>query len=90
MFKYRYEYIVFMRLVAVVMKEGVWYSAWCPDLDIASQGKTIESALENLREAIELYLEDEDADLVSKSPLLTTIEVHSHGKAPNSLRIENY
>ena len=32
-----------------------------PDLDVASQGKGVEESLENLREAIELYLEDEDA-----------------------------
>jgi predicted RNase H-like HicB family nuclease len=37
--------------------------AWCPDLDIASQDKNVEEALENLKEAIELYFEDEDAVL---------------------------
>jgi len=46
---------------SVVSKEGKWYVAHCPELEIASQGKSVESALENLREAIELYLEDEDA-----------------------------
>ena len=44
----------------VVWKEEELYVAWCPKLDIASQGKRIEEALDNLREAIELYLEDED------------------------------
>ena len=37
------------------------YVARCFELEIASQGKSVESALENLREAIELYIEDEDA-----------------------------
>jgi len=45
---------------SVVWKEEELYVAWCPELDVASQGKRIE-ALDNLREAIELYLEDEDA-----------------------------
>jgi len=46
---------------SVVWKEEDLYVAWCPELDIASQEKVIEEALDNLREAIELYLEDEDA-----------------------------
>jgi len=46
---------------SVVWREEDLYVAWCPDLDIASQGKTIEESLANLKEAIELYLEDEEA-----------------------------
>jgi predicted RNase H-like HicB family nuclease len=42
---------------AAIHKEGDLYVALCPELDIASQGETIESARENLREAIELFLE---------------------------------
>lgn len=49
---------------SVVTREAKWYVADCPELEIASQGKTIESALENLREAIGLYLKDEDSDLM--------------------------
>jgi predicted RNase H-like HicB family nuclease len=46
---------------SVVTKEGKLYVADCPELEIASQGRTVELALRNLREAIELYLQDEDA-----------------------------
>ena len=42
---------------AVVIPEGRSYSAWSPDLDIASQGHSIEEALKNLKEAMELHLE---------------------------------
>jgi len=42
---------------AVLEKEGKEYVALCPELDIASQGKTVEKALANLREAVELFLE---------------------------------
>jgi len=52
---------------SVVWMEEDLYVAWCPDLDIASQGKSVEEALSNLREAIELYLEDEDAVIPRKS-----------------------
>ncbi len=67
-----------MQLTAVVKKEGEWYSSWCPDVDIASQGKTVDEALENLKEALELYFEDEDAITDSSPPLLTFIEIEAH------------
>ena len=40
----------------VVAKEGNLYSSWCPELDIASCGDDPNEAAENLRDAIELYL----------------------------------
>ena len=45
---------------AIVHKEDDWYVSWCSDLDIASQGKTVEEAISNLKEAVELCLENED------------------------------
>jgi predicted RNase H-like HicB family nuclease len=45
------------RYSALITKEGDWYVARCPELDVTSQGEDIESAQANLREAIELYLE---------------------------------
>lgn len=42
---------------AVLEKEDDAYVALCPELDVASQGETIESAMTNLREAVELFLE---------------------------------
>jgi predicted RNase H-like HicB family nuclease len=44
-------------LTAVVEREGDGYVALCPELDIASQGDTVEEARANLREAVELFLE---------------------------------
>jgi predicted RNase H-like HicB family nuclease len=40
---------------AIIHKEGKWYVSLCPELDVASQGKTVEEAVENLREAVNLY-----------------------------------
>ena len=51
----------------VVWKESGMYVSWCPDLDIASQGETVEEALNNLKEAIELYFEDEDAQIPAET-----------------------
>ena len=57
-------------LSAVVWQEGKLQIAWCPELDVASQGKDVEHALRNLQEAVELYLEDEDAKIPKgKTPL---------------------
>ena len=42
---------------AVLEKEGDEYVALCPELDVASQGMTVENAMANLREAVELFLE---------------------------------
>jgi predicted RNase H-like HicB family nuclease len=45
---------------AILEREGGVYVALCPELDIASQGATIEEATENLREAVALFLETAD------------------------------
>jgi predicted RNase H-like HicB family nuclease len=49
---------------AVITKDGKFYVAHCIELDVVSQGKTIEEAEKNLKEAVELYVESFDkADL---------------------------
>jgi predicted RNase H-like HicB family nuclease len=45
------------QLTAIIEREGDGYVALCPELDIASQGETIEEARHNLREALELFFE---------------------------------
>ena len=40
------------RLTAIIQREGTGFVALCPDIDVASQGDTIETARENLREAV--------------------------------------
>jgi len=45
------------QLTAIIEREGNGYVALCPELDIASQGDTIEEARTNLREALELFFE---------------------------------
>lgn len=67
------------KLSAVLNWEDNMYVAWCPELDIASQGKTVENAVNNLREAVELYLEESKNKFVAKKePILTTFEVKSY------------
>ncbi len=42
---------------AIIEHEGDGYTALCPELDIASQGDSVEGARKNLNEAIELFFE---------------------------------
>jgi predicted RNase H-like HicB family nuclease len=61
-------------LTAVIHQEGPWYVADCPEAGTVSQGRTIEEAVANLKEATELYLEEFPLQTTAKS-LLTTFEV---------------
>ncbi len=45
------------QLTAIIEREGDGYVALCAELDIASQGATVEEARDNLREALELFFE---------------------------------
>jgi predicted RNase H-like HicB family nuclease len=46
-----------MQLTAILKREGDGYVALCPELDVASQGETVNEARENLREALDLFVE---------------------------------
>jgi len=45
------------QFTAVIERDEDWYVALCPELDIASQGQSVEEARRNLIEAIELFFE---------------------------------
>ena len=51
---------------AIVEKEGDMYVALCPELDVVSQGASIEQATANLKEAVELFVECADPQEVAK------------------------
>jgi len=66
----------------VIERDEHGYYAWCPELKgCQSQGSTVEEALVNMREAIELYLEtlseEERATALSQEILTTAVEVHA-------------
>jgi predicted RNase H-like HicB family nuclease len=46
-----------MKLTAIIEREGDGYLSLCPQLDIASQGDTVEQARHNLEEALGLFFE---------------------------------
>jgi len=51
---------------AILEKEGDMFVALCPELDVASQGATVEEATANLKEAVELFLECADPEEVAR------------------------
>jgi len=66
------------RFTTIITQEKKWYIARCVELGVVSQGKTIEDAKKNLKEAVELYLEDRpDTKKYSakEAPLITTLEL---------------
>ena len=65
-----------VQLNAILTKEEDMYIAKCPEVGTISQGHTIEEALENLKEATELYLEEFPLKIMGKS-LLTTFEIQN-------------
>jgi predicted RNase H-like HicB family nuclease len=65
-----------IRLTAVVTQEGEWFVARALEVDIASQGHGADEALANLREALELYFEDEPVPAPSPTgPIVAPVDV---------------
>ena len=67
------------KLTAIIQSEGSGYVALCPELDIASQGDSIEEARENLKEALELFFEtasrEEVAERLHGEVYITQLEI---------------
>jgi predicted RNase H-like HicB family nuclease len=68
-----------MKLTALIEREGDGYVSHCPELDIASQGKSIEEARDNLQEALQLFFEtassEEIDDRLHSELFITQVEV---------------
>ena len=76
------------QLTAIIEREGDGYVSLCPELDIASQGDTIEAARINLRAALELFFEsaspDEIQQRLHEEVYVTRVEV-AVGAQPHSV-----
>jgi predicted RNase H-like HicB family nuclease len=53
------------QLTAIIEKEDSMYTALCPEFDIASQGKDVAEARNNLKEALELFFETASEDEIT-------------------------
>ncbi len=67
------------RFTVMIEREGEGYVSLCPELDIASQGESVEGAKLNLKEAIELFFEVADTSEIqarlSNELFVTSLEV---------------
>jgi predicted RNase H-like HicB family nuclease len=69
----QYSAVVKLRkLTAVIEKEDSWFVAHCPELGVASQGKTTVEAKAMIQEAVELFLECADENEVRRRLELAT------------------
>lgn len=64
-----------MRFTAAVSHEAAWYVARCLEVEVTSQGETFDEALSNLREALELYFEDEPFPEGIEPPIIAPVNV---------------
>ena len=61
----------------LIIREDPWYVAEDVVTKVTSEGKTVEEAMENLKEALELYSEDNCDMIIPSNFFLTSMEVHA-------------
>ena len=64
-----------MTFTAAITHEGAWYVARCLEVEVTSQGESVDSALANLKEALELYFEDSGRPTAVDNPVITTFQL---------------
>ena len=64
-----------MEFTVAVTHEDPWYVARCLDFEVASQGETVDEALSNLKEALELFFEDEVLPTELEPPIIATLRL---------------
>lgn len=64
-----------LELTVAITREGSWFVARCLEVEVASQGRTAEESLDNLREALQLYFEDEPVPQELHRPKIEALRV---------------
>lgn len=73
---------------AIIRKGEKQYVALCPELDVVSQGYTVEESLANLKEAVELYIEEMGVpeEIPSGDTIVVNFEVRDNDKTAQIVR----
>jgi predicted RNase H-like HicB family nuclease len=72
---------------ALIRKGEKQFVALCPEIDVVSQGYTIEEAMINLKEAVELYVEEMGfPESSGEDTFVVKFEVNTFGKTPQIVR----
>ncbi|WP_067625300.1 type II toxin-antitoxin system HicB family antitoxin [Alicyclobacillus acidiphilus] len=64
-----------LRVTAAITREGKFFVARCLEVEVTSQGETIDEAMSNLREAVELYFEDQVEIEIPNTPIIAPLDV---------------
>ena len=64
-----------VRFTAAVSHEPPWFVARCLEVEVTSQGESFDEALQNLREALELYFEDQPFPEGIEPPVIAPVDV---------------
>ncbi|MBI4162718.1 MAG: type II toxin-antitoxin system HicB family antitoxin [Candidatus Aenigmarchaeota archaeon] len=77
-----------MEFKAIIKKGEKQYVALCPELDVVSQGYSIEDSLKNLKEAVELYIEEMGVPegVSSEEIIFTSFQVKTNDKNTSTIR----
>ena len=77
-----------MDFTAIIKKGDKQFVALCPELDVVSQGYTVEDALKNLKEAVEVYIEEMGMPENTKpeDTIIAHFEVSVHGQTASPVR----
>jgi predicted RNase H-like HicB family nuclease len=67
--------VLVLRLTAEITKDGEWYVARCLEVEVTSQGRTVEEALSNLHEVLELYFDDVPNIEPFSTPIIAPVEI---------------
>ena len=66
----------YCKATVIIWREDKWFVAYEPLTSVASQGKTLEEALNNIKEALELYLEETKEEIYPlERVMITTVDV---------------
>jgi predicted RNase H-like HicB family nuclease len=67
------------KIQCIIYEDGDQFVAHCLNTGVASQGDTYAEAVKNIKEAVELYLEDDDGDFVAITGGITLTEQFING-----------
>lgn len=77
---------------AIIRKGEKQFVALCPEVDVVSQGYSLDEALKNLKEAVELYIEEMGIpeEVSSGDMVIVNFEVKNIGKTTQTIRQRSY
>ena len=64
-----------VRFTVAITREDEWYVARCLEVEVTSQGRSVEEARANLKEALEFYFEDQPFPAEGEPPIIASLDL---------------